>query len=226
METELEPIEAGEGEESDTFQNIIAIMIAIVSLVGAVVAWQASLPEPDDADREGLQATLNAETTRFLNNAELYQHYRAYTAYTLNDTFGRQLEADLTESKAEAQPELVQKQAEAADLAGTSQLFFPARYLNRDGSYNIERELGEAWAQAGQRNDLNSQPYFDRADAQRTKAIILIAVIIGLTISLLFYTLAEGLHPGRQRLRWLTTIGGTLFLIGGIIASLLIEVWL
>ncbi len=213
MDIELERIEVGDDEQSDTFQNIVAFMIAIVSLVGAVVAWQSTLADPDDADRGGLQATLNAETTRFFNSAVLYKRYRAYTTYTLNDELQHQIEADLADTAESEQPELLEKQIESLDLAATSQLFFPSRYLNRDGSYNTSRDLGEAWAQAEQMQDLNAQTHFEDADGERVKIIVMVVLIIQLTIALLLYTLAEGLHPDRKWLRYGTAFGGTLFLI-------------
>lgn len=210
----------------DTFQIIIAIMIAVVSLVGAAVAWQATRAEPDDADRAGLRATLNAETTRFINNAVLYKRYRAYTTYTLNDELQRQIGEDLAEAGAAERVEQARQRAQALDLATTSQLFFPSRYLNRDGSYNTQRDLGEAWAQAGQKLDLNAQPHFDEADQERLKIIIAVTILIGLAISLLFYTLAEALHPARRWLRFGTALGGTLFLVIGIIAAVSLELLL
>jgi hypothetical protein len=226
MGIELERIEIGHAEESDTFQTVIAILIAIVSLAGAVAAWQSTLVEDDDADRAGLQASLNAETTHLLNNAGLYKHYRAYTTYTLNNELEQQIESDLDYTPLADQPYLERQQAQSVSLAGTGQLFFPTRYLNRDGSYNTQRELGENWAQAEQRLELDPQPHFDEADAERRKGIITISIITILTFSLLFYTLAEGMYPARHRLRLSTAILGTFFLTIGIIAAIAVQVFL
>jgi len=224
MGIELEKIDVGVDDKGDAFQVVIAIMIAVVSLTGAVIAWQASLAEPDDADRAGLKAALNAETTRFVNTAVLYKRYRAYTDYTLNDEYQRQIEEDL--AGVADKGSLEDARDEAADLAAASRLFFPSRYLNRDGSYNTRRDLGEALAQAGQLNDLEPQPHFDEADNERLKVILIITVLIGLAISLLFYTLAEMLHPARTRLRYGSAAGGTLFLLVGIAAAVSIAVGL
>lgn len=213
-------------ERSDTFQTIMAIMIAVVSLTGAVIAWQATLAEPDDADREGLQATLNAEIVRFINSAVLYKNYRAYTDYTLNDELQRQIAADLDQASPEEEAVLKLQQSQALDNVGINRLFFPQRYLNRDGSYNSERQLSEAWAQASQEVDLDAEAHFDAADAERNKISLLIGVIIVLTISLVFYTLAEGLHPVRRGLRVITAVGGTIFLVGGIAGAIVIEIML
>ncbi len=224
MGVDLERIELGVDDSADAFQIVIAVMIALVSLTSAVVAWQASLAEPDDADRAGLEATLNAETTHFVNTAVLYRRYRAYTDYTLNDEYQRQLEAGQAGDAVEAN--LQENRDEAADLAAASRLFFPSRYLNRDGSYNTRRDLGEAWAQASQQNDLEPRPHFDEADNERLKVVLSITVLIGLAISLLFYTLAEALHPAQTLLRYGSAGGGTLFLLIGIAAAIGIAVGL
>ncbi len=210
-------------EQSDRYQIIIAIMIAVVSLAGAVVAWQATLIEDDDADKAGLAAALNAETTHFINEAVLAKHHRAYTTYSLNDELQNQIQAGITDANSAEQNQRTRQLTEASNLAGTSRLFFPSRYLNRDGTYNTQRELGEAWAQAGQINDLEAQPHFDEADSLRVKALFTITILLLLTVSLLFYTIAEGLHPERRSLRLYTAIGGTAFLVISIVGAVIVE---
>ena len=233
VEEEIEEVVTNEEEseeedsedEADRFQIIVAIMIAIVSLVGAAVGWQSTLIEDDDADRSGLEAALNVETTRFINTAELFRHYRAYTSYTLNEELAEQLEEELLlASDVDASSEaLFLQQSAAEDIVGTSQQFFPPRYLNRDGSYNTQRELGEAWAQAEQLMDLDPQAHFDEADSQRAKSSLIITNLVILTVSLLFFTIAEGLHAKRLALRRFTAGAGTFFLVISVIAAFGVE---
>jgi hypothetical protein len=212
-------------EEGDTFQTVMAILIAIVTLVGGVMAWRATVAggNAGDADFAGLHATLNAEETLTLNNSESYRHYRAYTYYTRNDELQDLIEYDLKFSEA---ADVERQRAEAAGVAATSRLFFPARYLNRDGSYATQRELGEAWAEAGQALDLDPEPHFAEADQLRTKTNWLVAIFMALSLSLLFYTLAEGLHPERRSLRYAMAITGTLFLLITIGATVAVELLL
>lgn len=210
-------------EEGDRFQVIVAIMIAVVSLVGTAVAWQSAQIGDADADREGLNATLNLETTNIIDTAALYSNYRVYTDYTVNETLQEQIAADFENSPPALQPNLAREQTAARERAATSRLFFPSRYLNRDGSYNIDRQLGESLAQANQLLDLDAQTHFDEADQQRDKLALIIGNIIVLTISLLFYTIAEGLHPQQQTLRRWTFTLGTVLLVITIVGSFIIE---
>lgn len=205
------------------FDTVIAILITITVMTGALVAWRASLVGVALADRAVLIATRNAEMTRFLNDAKLYRHYRAYTTYTLNHELQRQIEKDLDETAAAELPDLTRQQTEAMDLASISQVFFPMRYLNRDGSYDIQRQLGEAWAQAGQKLDLNPEPHLARAAQQRVKSSQLKAILIVKALSVLFYNITKVLHPGHKSWRYTMAFGGTLCLIFGVAATVAVE---
>lgn len=211
MEIPEVPLEGG-----DRFQSLMAIMIAIVTLVGAVLAWQAAVASADagDSDFAGMSAALNAEETLTLMNNGFHRHYRAYTSYAANSGL-----RDDTSSL----PQTALLRQNAARVAAADRLFFPNRYVDQNGRYASQRELGETWAQASQVRDLEPAPHFAAADQARLKTNWLVGIFIGLALSLLLYTLAEGLHPERRLLRWLTAVGGTFFLLFTIVAAIIIE---
>ncbi len=199
-------------EHGSHFQTLMAIMIAAVTLIGALVAWRIALTTEaaTDADFAGMQAVLAAEETQISNDVDLFRHYRAYTQYSVYSD----LQSELVDASA----------SEIAEgSAATSQIFFPRRYLNRDGSYAIERQLGELWAQASQDRDLNAMPHFMEADLLRDKASQLTGIFILLTMSLFFYTSAEGIYHERRRLRYTLGSIGTVLLLVTVLAALLIE---
>jgi len=202
-------------EEGDRFQLAMAFLIAIVTLTGAIIAWRASVAADNagDADFAALQAVLAAEETLTVNDINQLRHYRAYTLYSEQQSLQQRMEA-LDDPLAATQ---------AANLAAANQLFFPNRYLNRDGSYDVERQAGELWAQAAQVNDLQPAPHFAEATQLRQRSARLVAVFMVLTLSLLCYTFAEGIHPARQRLRFSLGGLGTVLLLVTIILTLLIE---
>lgn len=74
-------------ENNDHFKTVIAVLIAVVTVIGAMVAWRAALAggNAGDADLAGVTATLNTEETRTLNKANLYANYQAYTNYMLHN---------------------------------------------------------------------------------------------------------------------------------------------
>jgi hypothetical protein len=213
--------EKNEGE--DTFQMIVAVMIAIVSLVAAVGAWRGTMVKVEDADIATLYATMNAETTEFMSNSELHNNYRAYSTYTLNETLQQQLEKDLGKASGSTKLVLTDQQAMASDLIGTNQLFFLTRYLDRDGSYNTGRALGEAWAKAEQLIDVHPEIHASDADNRRYKNFLLAVSFVPVAISLLFYTLAESLHSSHTILRYGSAFAGTVFLIISAMTIVMVE---
>lgn len=219
-------VETTEADESDGFKTVMAILIAIVAVVGAVTAWRASLLDGDagKADFAGLQAIINVAETKIVNTTALYRNYRAYTNFTYNRQLGDLLGKEFaTMDEADIPPELVREAATVAQLASGSEGFFSKRYLNQDSSYNRQRDLGEAWATTAERLDLDPTPHFASADQGRAKVNSLIAIFIAQAVALLLFTLAQALHPSRNAVRYSLAVVGTAFLLFTIVAGVIVE---
>ncbi len=214
--------------ESDTgnrMETVVAVLIALVTVIGAVVAWRASVAGDGagDADFAGLRASLNAEETRALNAVNAYEHYAAYTTYWRNNRLGDALAADIDAGNTASEEEaylLDRQRAEAYDLADANQDLFPNRYLNRDGTYGLARETGEAWADAAREKDLYPDPRYAEADQLRAKANQLLGTITILGLALVVFTLVETV-AGKLKLGFIAL--GTLLAVGGAVAAVLLE---
>ncbi|MEW5960767.1 MAG: hypothetical protein AB1801_23830 [Chloroflexota bacterium] len=208
-------------ESTDRLSIINALLIALVTLIGAYVAWRASVAADNagDASLAGLVSTLNVQETLALNNAELYENYRAYTAYTRYNELGYQIEADLKNASTEEAEVLDRQMREAWDTAES--FYFPREYLKRNGSYDTERELGETFAEAARQKDLNPQPYYDEADKMQTRSNRLIMVITGLAVGLLCFTLVESLNS--RALKYIFMSLGLIITVAGVIATIAID---
>ena len=217
--------------DNDTPQNdnrletIAAILIAVVTVIGAVVAWRASVASDGagDADFAGLRASVNAEEARALNFVNAYEHYGAYTAYLRYTKLGDAIADDLDNSAAltEAEVYLLDRQrAESYDLADANQDLFPNRFLSRDGSYSVAREMGEAWADASKEKDLSPNPHYAAADGLRAKTNRLLGTLSLLGVGLVFFTLVEATAG---RLRSIMIGSGVLFAVAGIVLALIVE---
>ena len=68
-------MEVNTEEKSSRLETMVAILIAIVAMLGAVVAWRSSVVDDGagDADYAGLRAAVNAEETRALNFVNAYK---------------------------------------------------------------------------------------------------------------------------------------------------------
>lgn len=208
-------------ESTNRLSLINALLIALVTLIGAYVAWRASVAADNagDASLTGLIATLNVQETLALNNAQLYDDYRAYTAYTRYNELGYQIEADLENAPAEEAEALDRQMREAWDTAES--FYFPHEYLKRDGSYDSQRELGETFAEAARQKDLNPQPHYEEADTMQAKSNWLIVVITFLAVALLCFTLVESLS--NQALKYTFMGLGLLITVAGVGATIAID---
>lgn len=213
-ETETKEQLVKEAEKKpDHFLTIVAILLAVLSLVGGFIAKEVRGPASSASsyDRAGLDAERNVQMTLALNNSILHQHYRAYTGYLVHSELEERLAQQVALSDSEV---LRQEYAEAVDLATTDQIFFPTRYLNRDGSYAIDRELGEAWAQASQVMDLDPAAHFEVADQQRVMSKWMLLLYIGVPIALLVFKVSQSIHAERHRLRvGLLGVGAVLYVV-------------
>jgi hypothetical protein len=145
------------------WQTLAAVLIALVTVAGALVAWRAAVAADaaGDADFAGVQATLNREETRALNTVDAYEAYGAFTAYQRHNALGDLIAQDQANVATEDEALLLESErADAHDLALASQHLFPNRFLNRDGTYSVQRQLGELWADAAREKNLNPEPQF------------------------------------------------------------------
>lgn len=210
-------------QSGDRFKTIVGVLLAVVTLVGAIVAWRAAVAADaaSNTDFSGLAATLNAEETRALNTVTAYEHYRAYTSYLRHNELGNAIAQDLPNASDAEVLSLDRQKTEAWDLATEIQgSFFSNRYLDPDGSYATQRELDESWADAAQQKDLNPEPHFARADRLRAKSTTLVSILIVLAVSLLCFTLAETLS---RSIRYVMGLGGGLLLVISVVALFVVE---
>jgi hypothetical protein len=214
-----------ESTKEKNLEAIVAVLIAIAAVMGAVVAWRASVVSDasGDADYAGLRSALFAEETRALNAVNGYEHYGAYTNYARYNAMGASLEGYLAENVDLEENEaylLDRQRSEYYDLADASNDLFPARYMNRDGSYGLNREMGEMWADAAKEKDLNPDPQFKEADHLRDKSNNMLLTLTLIGISLVFYTLVETVS---DRFKYLMVGLGSVFLVVGTVAAIILE---
>lgn len=214
-----------DAEKSSPLETLVAILIALATVVGALMAWRASVfaDGAGDADFAGLKASLNAEETRALNFVNAYEHYGAYTNYSryneLGNEIGRELQAS-TELSEEQAFLLQRQQSEAYDLAKANQSLFPNRFLSRQGGYSVQRDMNERWADAARDKDLNPDPQYAEADALRGKTNRMLAALGILSLSLVFFALVESVG---DRIKIVMTSLGGIILLASTIFAILIE---
>ncbi|MEM6282939.1 MAG: hypothetical protein AAF787_12145 [Chloroflexota bacterium] len=211
--------------DGDTFQTVMAVLIAVVTIVGALVAWRTAVisERAGNSDFASTSAVINTEESLTVGTARLYRNYRAYTDFVLNQQLATLLERD----RANASPEeaaLLELQAlQARDESLSNREFFETRFLNLDGTYNTDRDLGESLADARRARDLDPAPHIATAIESRAQIRQLVGIFIVLSVALLFYSLAEAIHPTRRVLRYSCAIIASLCLTYSVVAALMVE---
>jgi hypothetical protein len=205
------------------WETVIAILIAITTLIGAVVTWRASVAaeSASEEDFAGQRATVNLEETRALSAVNSFEHYSAFIAYRRYNDLGDLIAQEQTAADDGQGALLAREQSNAYDLAIANQGLFPNKFLNRDGSYALQRELGEHFADAAKEKDLQPDAHYGQADQLRHKTNQLLLAVTILALALVFYSLVEAMG---DRLHYPLIGLGSLSLLAGTLFAILIEV--
>jgi len=207
-------------------ETVVAILIAVVVAIGALVSWRASVIDDGagDADYAGLRATVYSVRAQALNSVNAYESYGNYVNYLRNNRLGELLAEDL-ETAPEEQIETITEQMKIAnDLADANRDMFDTRYLNRDGSYSVQRQLGVLWADAAKENDMDYESQFAEANKGRASTRTMLISVMILSIATIFYALVESVE-GRVKIVMITL--GSLVALAGIAVAALVQfgVW-
>jgi len=209
--------------KQESFKSLIAVCIALVTVLGATAACLASgaVSNAGDADFSGLDASIRSQREEIVNYANAYQHYRAFTAYVRYNELGNLLYNPTADEQTDIRNGALQREAWGL-ASGLSSSFFNPRYINPDGQYDIERELQEAYAEDDQNEDLDFEPYFAESDQFRRQSSFLSATMIVLAVSFWFFTLAQATEK-KFKYIWagLGMLAGLAGIAGIIIGSLL-----
>ncbi len=206
--------------KSDLFGTVVAILIALVSVVGAITAWRVAtrLDEAGGADSAGIRATTNKEDITTQATIILDEHLSAFAAYEEN------------KSLADAYDAFARSNSESANLADYASMFryaanqawdaIPEAYIDRDGKLDRNRDIGEHIAEYARNKDIDPQSHFDRADASRTSAMWLFMTFILDGMVLILLTTADAIG---NWLRYFFLAGGMVLFAIAVMAGLLIE---
>ncbi|MEO5952957.1 MAG: tetratricopeptide repeat protein [Chloroflexia bacterium] len=209
---------------SKNFSTIVGLLIAIVTIVGALAGWRSAVAgdQAGNEDDAGIFAALSLQETNTISSIISSQNHTNYLHYWYNKQLLNQLATDgtLDNIPAGQEAEVLREVNEAADLATASKGFFPAQYLTADGGYDATREQAEAVAEAAQKKDLDAQTHFDQANTWRDKSLAFVAALVVLGISLWLLAAAEVIE---HKSRVVFAIGGFVFLLIGAYATWAIE---
>ncbi len=210
------------------FNATVSILTALVTILSAVIAWRAAIAgdTAGNADFAGIGATLNQQASHTLSSSTVYQQYRAFTTYLRNNELGNAIASDLDDkAKSYDDPQrsaLGEQRTASWDQTLVDNGFFETRYLRSDGTYDVQRQLGELEAEDALKQDTDPDPHFAQADLMRAKANLLVGMLIIMAFALWFYTLASEI---KHAVRYPLAALGLICMLTGALGTVAIEVF-
>jgi hypothetical protein len=199
---------AGEAHPRDNFKTILALLMALVVVSGAIITWRSTL-DAEEATREdtvGITAAVQAQGAQVQSSVNAYQDYQAFTSYVRNEAvaqlLGQQIQAlskgpDANNPDTQAEiASLQQSMADSNNIANATRKYFQSRYIKPDGTYNLSGEISSALADQAKETDLAPDKHFEEALTMRNRSNDLLLALLIMGAALVCYTLASG--PGHR----------------------------
>jgi hypothetical protein len=213
----------GHGHEHGRLALIIALSIAVVSVLGAVVGWRAEVHagKASRYEQDAVAATISAAQLRSEADAEAAKAYSQYAHYVRLGNEADELLPDacsVTDRTNIIQIDagvLCSTQVQFSGYGGTG-------YVDAQGHFDVEKYAQDVQAGNATQNDVEPEAYVLQAETQRHHEDNMLYLSLFLVIALALLTLAR---LGKTRTRQLVlAVPGWLCLVGGIIALIAIEV--
>lgn len=209
--------------KTEKFRTFTATMIAVVTVISALVTWRAATASQaaSDANFDGLVATVNSEEAAVLSTIKVAEHYQAFLSYTRYNELGNKL-YDAIQANPSKGDELEQQKSDSWGIAyGVQSMFFPSRYLLPNGTYDSRRETDELLADEQRARDTRADVHYEQASQLRSKSNLLVQMLILLGVSFWFFTLAQIVE---HKVRYLFAFLGGFLLVVGALAGLIIDI--
>jgi hypothetical protein len=218
-----------EMESGRGFRNVVAVLIAVSTLVGALVAWRSSLAADNAAAARGTGTTVLISLTRHQTEvtSNLYQNLDAFASYLWHLALTELIDKDLVvAAEADSQREVLESdRLRQANLALAALDLLNLDYLHRtDASaagqtFERERFYETNMAEVASQEDLDYLAHFGDSDGEATIALRLTLSAVLISLSIFFYTGAT-LAASRLKYLWVA-VGAFMAGAGGLVAALI-----
>lgn len=216
--------EVGGHGEHDRLSTLIAVMIAVVSVVAAIGAWRVAVAtsNANGGDVEGLLAAVDREDAVTSAYVTVYARLSDYARAVADDAIAKALEPVQNNTTDTALKARIQQEREARQAAANQLRFsIPQQYIGRNQQYDDQRDAGEAIADRSLEKDTLPEPHFTYADAERRKAEWLLVLLVMLGAAFVLLTLADAI---KRRVRYALLAGALALLTVAVVGGLLVEV--
>src|SRR5512139_1188300 len=214
-----------EANSSNRFEALLAICIAVATVVGAILAARAAVynDSANDADQAGLSSAIDLALTQASVEAQRAQNLSAFLQFAQHRRLAELISAqmDQIDSNSETWAQLDRESSAEWNKAINSRYFFDANFYDKfSNTFDQQAFVDSQLAEAASLKDLHPDPKFSQADDKRATAAQLIGLIAVLAAALLCFAIANILE---HRLRYVLAGLGVLIIVGSIAAAVAIE---
>jgi hypothetical protein len=213
----------------DRFRTRVAILIAVTSMIGAVVAFRASITSSNASslDQLATQELVQQEQIEARLQGQVAQDLRLLGRYQQHVKAARLLERDANKVRGRF-PELAERLATQAEgesyLARTMLPLFEVPPTAPDGKGNVSYDCDVVLAQL-QAGDpdlavLDPEQTAADAEAEEQKTLYLVGIAALLVAALFFFTIAQ---LAKRSTRGIFGVAGALVLVTGVALFAVVE---
>jgi hypothetical protein len=204
--------------------TIVAFTIAILTLFSGLLGWQMGniSGEASSEYARAQRSELNRQKVTSTNTLKAFEDYRAFLVYK-NYFEQYKLVSIQLEKAMQGEPrdeklieQLATKKAELESLYLSSLRLFPNQFINRDGTYNIQEELGQLNAAEGRKLDTNPDTFLKRGEHYDTQVGKMQIALILLAVSLFFFAIVSTVEGLKRAIALLFVGTGYLVAIVGV----------
>ena len=209
--------------------TIIAFTVSILTLFSGLLGWQLGniSGKASDEYSAAQRAELDRQKVISTNTLATYENHRAFLAYkNYFDQYkliSQQLEevkkSSSTDEKLVAQ--LTSQRDEMQLLYLSSLKLFPNQFIDRDGSYNLQEQLGQMIANDSRKYDIDPDSHKERAQRYDAQAQNVQMALIILAISLFIFALLSTIQDLKPRPMFVMVALGYLMALSGIVTGII-----
>jgi hypothetical protein len=217
-------------ENSDSRLNtIIAFTISILTIFSALLGWQMGnvAGEAESEYAAAQRAELNAQKVQSINTLAADENQRSFLTYKRYYDEYQLVSFQLAEAQSADEVddaliyELDAEQKELRALYLSNLKLFPNAYITRDGTYDIDTQLGQMWAKAARTMDLDPQPHLKAGQLLDAQVQKMQTALILLAVSLFFFAILSTVESLKRSVTLLFTALGFIFAVGGVVIGVM-----
>jgi hypothetical protein len=218
-------------EKKSSFKTIISVLIAVVAVTGAFVAWQSSQSsgEASALESNGIKAALARAKAEIEISANLYRNQINFDSYLLDYRSAEILFDQTTEvptamaDSQQARDQLFYGRMESVNRAAVYRDLVDTDYLHEQSTSSVtnsffdqDRYRQAMLAQTAAMEAIDPQVYFPRVDFQRSRTLDFALSGVILSGALVCFTLA--LVSSRRWMVFPTAMGCGMYIFSLVVA--------